>query len=80
VFQGDFLLTIILSFVVMGIIIAGLAIGLILTGKSHLRRGCGKVPGNKIEEGTSCSLCSGKKKCEQESDNEPDNSCSNRTY
>jgi hypothetical protein len=66
-------LTIILAAVVMAIVIAGLAIGLILTGKSRLRRGCGLAPkrGAPGKEGeTTCSICGDKRVCPPEEEDE----------
>jgi len=70
--KGNLILTIILALFMMGIVIAGLAIGLILTGKSRLRKGCGLTPKkgkhkNTRDEST-CSLCGNKQECEKEDD------------
>lgn len=75
----NLLLTILLAIVLMGLVIAALSIGLLMTGKSRLRRGCGltpvkKKPGEKKDEDTdSCSLCGNKNKCvNDERDNKTD--------
>lgn len=66
----NLVLTILLAAVLMGLVVAVLSIGLIVTGKSRLRRGCGKIP-RKGEPTSSeeCSLCGDKKACNQD---EPD--------
>lgn len=58
------ILTIIASVLLMGLVVAGLAIGLILTGKSRLKRGCGLSPDKKKKEedgDSSCPLCGDQK-------------------
>lgn len=58
--------TIIAAVILMGLVIAGLAIGLILTGKSRLKRGCGLSPKKKKddESDSSCPICGDRKKDE----------------
>jgi hypothetical protein len=61
-------MTVIMAAVVIGLAVAGLSIGRILTGRSRLRRGCGYTPKrsrDKNEEG-SCSICGEKRECEDE--------------
>lgn len=53
--------TIIAAVILMGIVIAGLAIGLIITGTSKLKRGCGLTPKQKEEGGGSCPICGDRK-------------------
>lgn len=59
------ILTIIFAILLMGLAVAGLGIGLILTGKSKLRRGCGYSPEKKK---TTCSLCGDQKRCDEQDD------------
>ena len=47
--MDNLFLTIIAAIILMGLVIAGLAIGLLLTGKSRLKRGCGLSPDRKDE-------------------------------
>ncbi|NGX61370.1 MAG: hypothetical protein K940chlam9_00855 [Chlamydiae bacterium] len=62
--MDNLLLTILAAVILMGLVIAGLAIGLLLTGKNRLKRGCGKVPRKgKEEEPGSCPLCGEEEKC-----------------
>lgn len=53
-------LTILLAFIVLAVVVAGLAIGLLLTGKSRLRRGCGRAP---TEKKGNCPLCKNRDQC-----------------
>ncbi len=64
-------LTIIAALILMALVIAALGIGLLLTGKSRLRKRCGYVP--KSGEST-CQICGDKKICTSEKENE----CSDR--
>jgi len=59
--MDNLLFTIIAAIILMGLVITGLAIGLILTGKSRLKRGCGLSPKKKKDDDTSCPLCGDKK-------------------
>lgn len=62
--MSSFLTTLVITIVLVGLALAALAIGLILTGKSRLRRGsCGMDP-TKLrdkscdeEKQSSCGLC-----------------------
>jgi len=61
--MSSFAVTLIITIVLVGLAIAGLAIGLILTGKSKLRRGsCGldptKLRDNECDKEKSCNVCS----------------------
>jgi hypothetical protein len=69
--MDSLVLTLILAVIVMALVIAGLGIGLILTGKSRLRRGCGLIPGKKNGNDT-CPMCGDKKVCDKQ-DDEPNN-------
>lgn len=53
--------TILAAIILMGLVVAGLAIGLLLTGKARLKRGCGLSPEQKKKGDSSCSLCGEKK-------------------
>lgn len=64
-------LTIIAALILMAFVIAALGIGLLLTGKSRLRKRCGYVP--KSGEST-CQICGDKKVCKPEEKDE----CSDR--
>ena len=64
--MDNLVLTIILSLILMLLVIAGLAIGLILTGKSRLKRGCGLTPGRKRRDDSTCQICGKKEICEKE--------------
>jgi hypothetical protein len=60
--MSSFLITVVLTIVLVSLAIIGLSIGLILTGKSRIRRGgCGMVPGKKrddsCDEQSSCGVC-----------------------
>ena len=56
----------------MGFVITALSIGLLLTGKSRLSRGCGlaprkKKPGDEKEDDVgSCPLCGDKTRCDKD--------------
>ena len=63
--MSSLVLTILAAAVVMGLVIAGLSIGLILTGKSRLKKRCGQTPEDK-KKGQGCTLCGGKPKCDPE--------------
>ena len=69
VMKSSLVLTIVLALIVMGAVIVGLAIGLLITGKSRLRRGCGHTPkrekqAHQDDETSTCSLCGQSKACE----------------
>lgn len=67
-------LTILAAVILMGFAVAGLAIGLIITGKSKLRKGCGLAPSDsKGKQSPECPICGEKKSCEKENDNDSDN-------
>ncbi len=54
------LFTILAAIVLMGLAVTLLAIGLILTGKSRLKKGCGSLPQGRKKDcqgKSSCSLC-----------------------
>lgn len=60
--MSSFLITVVLTVVLVSLAIIGLSIGLILTGKSRIRKGgCGMVPGKKRDESCdeqpSCGIC-----------------------
>lgn len=59
--MDNFILTIIAAIILIGLAIAGLAIGLILTGKSRLKRGCGFSPDKKKKGDSSCPTCGDRK-------------------
>ncbi|MCC5832007.1 MAG: hypothetical protein JJU12_03070 [Chlamydiales bacterium] len=59
--DNNLLLTIIAAIILMGLVIAALAIGLLLTGKSRLKRGCGLSPDRKKKGDSSCSICGDRK-------------------
>jgi len=59
--MDNLILTIIAAIILMGLVIAGLAIGLILTGKQRLKRGCGMSPDKKKKGDSSCPMCGEKK-------------------
>lgn len=61
--MSSLVLTILAAAVVMGLVVAGLSIGLILTGKSRLKKRCGQTPEDK-KSGRGCTLCGGKPKCD----------------
>lgn len=61
--MDNLILTIILSLILMGLVIIGLSIGLILTGKSRLKRGCGLTPGKSKKDKNSCPICGEEKSC-----------------
>jgi len=62
----SFILTIIIAIILMGLVVAGLAIGLLITGRSRLRKRCGWTPGKKDEKTTTCPICGDKKICDEE--------------
>lgn len=60
--MSSFLVTVILTVILVALAIVGLSIGLILTGKSRIRGGsCGMIPGKKrdasCDDQPSCGLC-----------------------
>jgi len=54
--------TILLSVIIIGICLVGLSIGLILTGKPKLKKGCGSLPKDKQCGSGSCEICTPKQK------------------
>jgi hypothetical protein len=54
--------TIILSIIIVALCLVGLSIGLILTGKPKLKKGCGKLPKDPGCDKESCDICSPKDK------------------
>jgi len=52
--------TIIFSIIIVVLCLLGLSIGLILTGKPRLKKGCGSLPKNKKCDEGSCQVCSKK--------------------
>jgi len=52
--------TIIFSIVVVALCLLGLSIGLILTGKPKLKKGCGSLPSSKKCDKGACEVCSKK--------------------
>jgi len=60
-------MTIIAAVVLMALVVAGLAIGRLITGKNKLRKGCGMTPKGK----KSCDVCGASKKCDED-DNDRD--------
>ncbi len=63
--MGNLGLTILIAAIIVTLAAAGLGIGLLITGKSRLKRGCGKSPDKKGRD--ECSIC-GEKKDECDSD------------
>ncbi len=59
--MDSLVLTIIAAVILMLLVISGLGIGLILTGKSRLKRGCGLTPKQKKKGDSGCPLCGDKK-------------------
>lgn len=73
--MSQLLWTIIFSIALMALVIAGLGIGLILTGKSRLKKGCGLSPKEKKKGDSSCPLCGEKETCpENDQQGEDDHS------
>lgn len=69
--NDNLILTIVLASILMILVVIGLSIGWILTGKSRLKKRCGYIPGQDKENKDSCSLCNTKKRCDSEKhDNE----------
>ncbi|MFZ0566322.1 MAG: hypothetical protein WAM28_09080 [Chlamydiales bacterium] len=66
--MDNLILTILIAAILMGVVVAALGIGLILTGKSRLKKGCGMAPSKKKEG--QCPLCGTEKKCEEEKQEE----------
>ena len=71
------LFTILAAIVLMGIVVACLAIGRLITGKNRLRKGCGMVPHEKEGKTTSCSICGTEKICETEKQDKKKDATSN---
>ena len=77
--MDNLVLTIIVAVILMGLVVAALAIGLLITGKSKLRRGCGLAPSN--DKKKQCPLCGADKECkEEDNDNDPDDASANRCW
>ncbi len=64
------LFTVLAAIVLMGIVVACLAMGRLITGKNRLRKGCGMVPHEKEGKTTTCSLCGTEKMCDKEEQDE----------
>lgn len=60
-------LTIIAAVILMALVIIALAVGLLVTGKSRLRRGCGLVPSKDPKKTTTtCPICGEEKVCKKQ--------------
>lgn len=70
--EQSLFLTIVLAILVMGLVVAGLGIGLLLTGRQRLRRGCGSIPKKKDKGDSSCPMCGDRKTCEEPDDERND--------
>jgi len=53
--------TFVIALILVILSITGLSIGLILTGKPKLKKGCGKSPEKKECEKSKCGICEKKK-------------------
>ena len=57
--MSNLFLTLLIAFIVIVLAIALLAIGLLITGKTKLEKGCGRDPTKKRDKSChSCDLCS----------------------
>lgn len=72
--MSNLALTILAAIILMGLVVAGLALGLIITGKSKLRKGCGLTPDTKKGKSSpTCPICGEKQSCEKENARDTDN-------
>ena len=73
--MSNLTLTILIAFILMLLVTAALAAGLLLTGKSRLRKGCGMRPikKEKKDDSSSCPLCGSGEPCDEEKDDDSDN-------
>lgn len=62
--MNSLIVTVLISFIVMLLVIAGMAIG-VLNGRKAISGSCGGLGGGR------CDLCSGKNKCQESRNEEP---------